>query len=114
VTVEITDAAEVTTPAEDKPGAQRLEARLALRMLGTRIPDDTLGFSGHGKAASKQEVMTKVSDVERQSTWHDLAELAVSQAIKTALEELTVAAKIKPKAIPKPKSATKAAPAAPH
>lgn len=35
VTVEITDAAEVATPIEDKPGAQRLETRLALRMLGT-------------------------------------------------------------------------------
>jgi hypothetical protein len=114
VTVEITDAAEVPMPIEDKPGAQRLEIRLALRMLGTRIPDDTLGFTGHGKAASKQEVTSKVSDAERQSTWNDLAELAVSQAIKTALEELTVAAKTKPKARPKPKSAAKAAPAAPH
>lgn len=114
VTVEITDAAEVAMPAEDKPGAHRLEIRLALRMLGTRIPDDTLGFTGHGKAASKQEVTTRVSDADRQSTWNDLAELAVSQAIKTALDELTLAAKTKPKARPKPKSATKAAPAAPH
>jgi hypothetical protein len=115
VTVEITDAAEVATPAEDKPGAQRLETRLALRMLGTRIPDDTLGFTGHGKAASKQEVTTKVSDADQQSTWNDLAELAVSQAIKTALDELTGAAKTKPKARPKTKSpANKAAPAAPH
>jgi hypothetical protein len=114
VTVEITDATEVPTAIEDKPGAQRLEIRLALRMLGTRIPDDTLGFTGHGKTASKQEVTTKVSDAERQSTWNDLAELAVSQAIRTALEELTVAAKTKPKAKPKAKSAGKATPAAPH
>ncbi len=114
VTVEITDAAEVATPIEGKPGAQRLETRLALRMLGTRIPDDTLGFSGHGKTASKQEVTAKVSDAERQSTWNDLAELAVSQAIRTALEELTVAAKMKPKPRPKPKSAGKGAPAAPR
>lgn len=114
VTVELTDAAEVPTPIEDKPGAQRLEIRLALRMLGTRIPDDTLGFTGHGRAASKQEVTTKLSDAERQSTWNDLAELAVSQAIRTALEELAEAAKIKPKARPKAKSAGKAAPAAPH
>jgi hypothetical protein len=114
VTVEITDAAEVAVPAEDKPGAQRLETRLALRMLGTRIPDDTLGFTGHGKAASKQEVTTKVSDAERQSTWSDLGELAVSQAIRTALEELTVAAKSKPKPTQRPKSPAKAVPAAPH
>jgi hypothetical protein len=112
VTVEITDAAEIATPSEDKPGAQRLETRLALRMLGTRLPDDTLGFTGHGKTASKQEVTAKVPDAERQSTWNDLAELAVSQAIRTALEELTVAAKTKPKAKPKPKSAAKTAPAA--
>jgi hypothetical protein len=108
VTVEITDAAEVRMPIEDKPGEQRLETRLALRMLGTRIPDDTLGFTGNGKTASKQEVTTKVSDAERQSTWNDLAELAVSQAIRTALAELSVAAKTKPKARPKPKSAAKA------
>lgn len=114
VTVEITDATEVMTPSEDKPGAQRLETRLALRMLGTRIPDDTLGFTGHGKTASKQEVTGKVSDAERQSTFNDLAELAVSQAIRTALEELAVAAKTKPKAKPKPKAASKAAPAAPR
>lgn len=110
VTVEITDASEVATPIEDKPGVQRLELRLALRMLGTRIPDDTLGFSGHGKAASKQEVTGKLPDAERQSTWSDLAELAVSQAIRTALEELTVAARTKPKSKPK----AKAAPAAPR
>jgi hypothetical protein len=114
VTVEITDAAEVATPIEDKPGAQRLESRLALRMLGTRIPDDTLGFTGHGKTASKQEVTIKVPSADRQSTWNDLAELAVSQAIRTALDELTLAARTKPKARPKPKSAAKAAPAAPR
>ena len=102
MTVEITDAAEVATPIEDKPGAQRLESRLALRMLGTRIPDDTLGFTGHGKTASKQEVTIKVPSADRQSTWNDLAELAVSQAIRTALDELTLAARTKPKARPKP------------
>jgi len=107
VTVEITDAAEVPTPIEDKPGAQRLEMRLALRMLGARIPDDTLGFTGHGKAASKQEVTAKMSDAERQEAWNELAELAVSQAIRTALEELNVAAKTKPKPKPKPKAASK-------
>jgi hypothetical protein len=106
VTVEITDAAEVLTPIEGKPGASRLEIRLALRMLGVHLSDDTLGFTGHGKAASKQEVTSKVSDAERQDTWSQLAELGVSQAIRTALEELTVAAKTKPK--PKPKAKPKA------
>ncbi len=46
VTVEISDASETITPIADKPGAQQLEIRLALRMLGTHIPDDTLGFTG--------------------------------------------------------------------
>jgi hypothetical protein len=50
-----------------------------------------------------------VSEAERQDTWKDLAELAVSQAIRTALE-LTVAAKTKPKA----KSVGKGAPASGH
>jgi hypothetical protein len=114
VSVEITDAVEVSTPIEDKPGTQKLEVRLALRMLGARIPDDTLGFTGHGKAASKQEVTTKVSDAERQDTWSQLAELAVSQAMRTALEELTAAAKIKPKPKPKAKAPGKAQAPAPH
>jgi hypothetical protein len=114
VTVEITDAVEVLTPSEDKPGAQRLELRLALRMLGARIPDDTLGFTGHGKASSKQEVTAKLSAAERQDTWNQLAELAVSQAIRTALEELTLAAKTKPKSKPKLKPVGKGAPPAPH
>jgi hypothetical protein len=43
-----------------------------------------------------------------------LAELAVSQAIRTALEELTAAAKIKPKVKPKAKPAGKGAPASPR
>ncbi|HYP91557.1 MAG TPA: hypothetical protein VEQ59_25490 [Polyangiaceae bacterium] len=110
VTVEITDAAEVLTPSEDKPSAKRLETRLALRMLGARIPDDTLGFTGHGKAASKQEATTPVSEAERQDTWNQLAELAVAQAIKTALDELTIAAKAKPKSKPVGKRAPAAAP----
>ncbi|HEY0467280.1 MAG TPA: hypothetical protein VGC79_23935 [Polyangiaceae bacterium] len=107
VSVEITDASETLTPMTDKPGAQQLETRLALRMLGTRIPDDTLGFTGHGRAGVKQEINAKVSDRERQETWAQLTELAVSQAMKTALEELTLAAKTKPKPKFKPKPANK-------
>ena len=103
VTVEITDATEALVPIEDKPGAQRLEIRLALRMLGSHIPDDTLGFTGHGKANVKQEFGAKVPEHERQDTWNQVTELAVSKAIETALEELTLAAKTKPKLKPKPK-----------
>jgi hypothetical protein len=113
VTVEITDAAEVLAPMEDKPGAQRLEIRLALRMLGAHIPDETLGFTGHGKAGVKQEFGAKVPDRDRQDTWNQVTELAVSKAIETALEELTLAAKAKPKAKSKAKPAGKPAPA-PH
>jgi len=116
VTVEITDATELLTPMADKPGAQEHEVRLALRMLGTRIPDDTLGFTGHGKAGAKAEVGSKVSEHQRQETWDQLTELAVSQAMKTALEELNLAAKTKPKQKPKPKPKPPigAAPGAPH
>ena len=53
VTVEITDASETFTPIADKPGAQQLETRLALRMLGTHIPDDTLGFTGSRQGRSQ-------------------------------------------------------------
>ena len=114
VTVELTDASETATPTADKPGAQRLEVRLALRMLGAHIPDDTLGFTGRGKASVKQEIGAKVSDRERQETWDQLAELAVSQAMKTALEELTLAAKLKPKSKLKPKPTSKVAPSPAH
>jgi len=108
VTIELTDATETLSPMPDKPGAQQLEIRVALRMLGTHIPDDTLGFTGRGKAGAKQEIGAKVVETERQDTWNQLTELAVSQAMKTALEELTLAAKSKPK----PKPASKAAPPA--
>ncbi|HET7543987.1 MAG TPA: hypothetical protein VFK05_29150 [Polyangiaceae bacterium] len=118
VTVELTDASEVTAPVPDKPGAQEHETRLALRMLGAHIPDDTLGFTGRGKAGAKGEG-GKGSERERQETWDQLSELAVSQAIKTALEELTLAAEAKAKAraakarAAKPKPKPSAAPA-PH
>jgi hypothetical protein len=112
VNVEITDAVEVLVPIEEKPGAQRLEIKLALRMLGAHIPDDTLGFTGHGKANIKQEFGSKVPERERQDAWNQVAELAVSKAIDTALEELTLAAKAKPKQ--KPAKPAKPAPAASH
>jgi len=108
VNIEITDAAEVLTPKADKPGAQELEIRLALRMLGSHIPDDTLGFTGHGKADIKQEVGAKPSAHELQETWDQVAEHAVSAAMRTALEELALAAKTKPKSKAKPKPAAPA------
>lgn len=113
VNVELTDATEATVPVPDKPGAQEHETRLALRLLGTRIPDDTLGFTGHGKAAAKGEG-AKASERERQETWDQLSELAVSKAIATALEELTLAAKSKPKPKYKPKPGKGVAPVGPR
>jgi hypothetical protein len=110
VHVELTDATETSTPVTDKPGTQEHETRLALRMLGTRIPDETLGFTGHGKASAKGDG-AKASERERQETWDQLSELAVSKAMTTALEELTLAAKAKPKPKSKPKPASKPAPA---
>ena len=72
----------------------------------------TRGFTGRGKAGVKQEIGSKVSDHDRQETWDQLTELAVSQAMKTALEELTLAAKTKPKPKYKPKPTSKVPPAA--
>jgi len=104
VNVEITDATELLTPMPDKPGSQQLEIRIALRMLGSHIPDDTLGFTGHGKGKIQQEVGLKVNEHDRQDTWDQVTELAVSAAVKTAMEELELAAKTKPKQKPKPKA----------
>ena len=107
VNVEITDAVQLITPKTDKPGTDQLEIRLALRMLGSHIPDDTLGFTGHGKAGVQQEVSGTPSAHDLQSTWDRVTELAVSAAVRTALEELALAAKTKPKQTvkgkPKPK-----------
>lgn len=116
VNVELTDATETTAPVAEKPGVQEHETRLTLRMLGTRIPDDTLGFTGHGKASAKGEG-PKTSERERQETWDQVSELAVSKAIATALEELTLAAKTKPKGRSqpnKPKPVGKATPVPAH
>ena len=113
VNVELTDATETSAPSADKVGAQEHETRLALRMLGTRIPDDTLGFTGYGKASAKGDG-AKASERERQETWDQLSELAVSKAIATALEELTLAAKAKPKPKAKPRATGKPAPAPAH
>ena len=110
VNIEITDAVQLLTPKTDKPGAQELEIRLALRMLGSHIPDDTLGFTGHGKAGVQQEVSGTPSAHDLQATWDQVTELAVSAAVRTALEELALAAKTKPKPKPKPKPATAPAP----
>ena len=105
VNIEITDAVQLLTPKADKPGAQELEIRLALRMLGSHIPDDTLGFTGHGKAGVQEEVGGTPSAQDLQGTWDQVAELAVSAAVRTALEELALSAKTKPKAKPKPTAA---------
>jgi hypothetical protein len=111
VNIEITDAVQLLTPKTDKPGAQELEIRLALRMLGSHIPDDTLGFTGHGKAGVQQEVSGTPSAHDLQGTWDQVTELAVSSALRTALEELALSAKTKPKPKPKAKPKPTAAPA---
>ncbi len=103
VTIEITDAVQQLTPKAEKPGAQQLEIRLALRMLGSHIPDDTLGFTGHGKASVQQEVSGAPSAQDLQGTWDQVTEHAVSTALRTALEELDAAAKTKPKQAAKAK-----------
>jgi hypothetical protein len=110
VNIEITDAVQLLTPKADKPGAEELEIRLALRMLGSHIPDDTLGFTGHGKAGVAQEVSGTPSAHDLQGTWDQVTELAVSAALKTALDELALSAKTKPKPKAKPKPTAAPAP----
>jgi hypothetical protein len=110
VNIEITDAVQLLTPKTDKPGAQELEIRLALRMLGSHIPDDTLGFTGHGKAGVEQEVSGTPSAHDLQGTWDQVTELAVSAALRTALDELALSAKTKPKPKAKPKPSAARAP----
>ncbi|HEX3854724.1 MAG TPA: hypothetical protein VGF76_12670 [Polyangiaceae bacterium] len=110
VNIEITDAVQQLTPKADKPGAQELEIRLALRMLGSHIPDDTLGFTGHGKAGVEQEVSGTPSAHDLQGTWDQVTELAVSAALRTALDELALSAKTKPKPKAKPKPSAARAP----
>jgi hypothetical protein len=110
VNIAITDAVQLVTPKPDKPGAQELEIRLALRMLGSHIPDDTLGFTGHGKAGVAQEVSGTPSAHDLQGTWDQVTELAVSAALRTALDELALSAKTKPKPKAKPKPTAAPAP----
>jgi hypothetical protein len=97
VTVEITEATETLTPVAGKPNEQVLAVHLALRMLGERIPDSTIGFNGHGSTTIKQEVGAKPTDADRESTWKDADEIVVADAMKTALAELAASAKAKAK-----------------
>ncbi len=110
VNIEITDAVQLLTPKADKPGAEQLEIRLALRMLGSHIPDDTLGFTGHGKAGIEQEVNGTPSAHDLQGDWDQVTELALSAALRTALDELALSAKTKPKPKAKPKPTAAPAP----
>lgn len=98
VSVEITDATEKSSPATDKANAQVLEIRVTIRMLGERIPEDTLGFNGRGNTIIKQEVGPKVRDEGREAAWKDAAEVVVEGAMKTAFEQLAEPAKGPPKA----------------
>ena len=86
VQVEITEASE--EHGTGQTGAPQLAVHLALRMLGERIPDSTLGFSGQGTATVKEDVRAKDSERERDSAWDDVADVVVADAMKTALEEL--------------------------
>lgn len=85
VRVEITEATETRT--EDK-GQAMLGVHLALRILGEKIPDGTLGLSGEAKASVKQELVAKVRDSDRVEVWDSVSEVVVKQALTTALEQL--------------------------
>jgi hypothetical protein len=96
VTIEIKEATEKVAPAE-QPGDQRLSVRLVLHMVGEKVPDGTIGFNGHGNATVKQDIGPKVRDADREATWKDVTEIVVSDAMKTALEELSAPPKGKPR-----------------
>jgi hypothetical protein len=96
VSIAIKEATETLTPAE-QPGDQRLAVRLVLHMVGEKVPDGTIGFNGHGNTTVKQEIGSKVRDSDREGTWKDATELALGDAVKTALQELSAPTKDKPK-----------------
>ncbi len=95
VTVEITEATEEVVPVEGKPTTQRLVIHIALHMLGEKIPEMTMGFSGDGHATIKQEVGLKIRDRDREISWDDCAQLAVDDAIKESLRQLALPPKKK-------------------
>jgi hypothetical protein len=96
VTIVIKEASETLTPAA-QPGDQRLAVRLVLHMVGEKVPDGTIGFNGHGNTTVKQDIGPTVRDSDREGTWKDVTEVVVSDAVKTALEELSAPPKDKPK-----------------
>ena len=90
VTVEITEASEELVPMEDKKNAQRLSVHIGIHMLGERIPDKTMGFTGDGQATIKIELGKVVRDKDRQYAWDQAAEVAVDDAMKTVFKQLAV------------------------
>jgi len=83
VKVEIKEATEERTE-----GPPTLSVHLALRILGEKIPDATLGMSGEAKAGIKQELGAKLRESDRIEAWNSVAEVVVKQALTTALEQL--------------------------
>jgi len=90
VTVEVTEATEELIPVDDKPNTQRLSVRVGVHILGERIPDRTMGFTGDGSATIKQEVGKKVRDRDREYAWDSAAEVAIADAMKTVFKQLAV------------------------
>ena len=89
VTVEITEASEELVPMEGKkPGDQRLTVHIGIHMLGERIPEKTMGFTGDGQATIKIELGKVVRDKDRQYAWDQAAEIAVEDAMKTVFKQL--------------------------
>jgi hypothetical protein len=89
VTVEVTEASEELVPS-DKPNTQRLNVRVAVHVLGERIPDRTMGFTGDGHATIKQEVGKKVRERDREFAWDAAAEVAIADAMATVFKQLAV------------------------
>lgn len=90
VTVEVTEASEELVPVDDKPNTQRLVVRVGVHVLGERIPDRTMGFTGDGQATVKQEVGKKVRERDREYAWDSAAEVAIADAMQTVFKQLAV------------------------
>jgi hypothetical protein len=90
VTVDITDASIEIQPMPDKPRTQRLVVRVAVHMLGEKMPDRTIGFTGDGQATIKVEVGMKINDRDRQYAWDEASKAAIDDAMKSVFQQLAL------------------------
>jgi hypothetical protein len=90
VTVDISEASEELQPIEGRPKSQRLVVRVAIHMLGERMPSRTMGFTGDGQATIKVEIGKKLNEADRKYAWDEAAKAAIDDAMKTVFKQLAV------------------------